>query len=176
MGQYDMALEALQECCRLMPATNTDRIVAMNGGVVQQVGSPLDLYDRPANLFVAGFIGSPAMNMFDGAYRATGPAIEVEGGHRIPLPRSLQVADGTRLTVGIRPEHIPVGGAGGIPAKVELVEPTGLGTILHVRPFGATLKAFTLSRDAIAVGDTVAIRLPAEWLHLFDAQTGQRVS
>ena len=88
----------------------------------------------------------------------------------------LSGSDGTRLTVGIRPEHIPVGGAGGIPAKVELVEPTGLGTILHVRPFGATLKAFTLSRDAIAVGDTVAIRLPAEWLHLFDAQTGQRVS
>jgi multiple sugar transport system ATP-binding protein len=156
--------------------TLADRIVAMNAGVVQQVGSPLDLYDRPANLFVAGFIGSPAMNMFDGAYRAGGPAIEVEGGHRIPLPRPLPVADGTRLTIGIRPEHIPVGGAGGIPAKVELVEPTGLGTILHVRPFGATLKAFTLSRDDTAVGDTVAIRLPVEWLHLFDAQSGQRVS
>jgi multiple sugar transport system ATP-binding protein len=156
--------------------TLADRIVAMNAGVVQQVGSPLDLYDRPANLFVAGFIGSPAMNMFDGSYRANGPAIEIEGGHRIPVQRALQVADGTRITIGIRPEHIPVGGAGGIPAKVELVEPTGLGTILHVRPFGATLKAFTLSRDATAVGDTVAIRLPAEWLHLFDAQSGQRVS
>ena len=158
--------------------TLADRIVAMNAGVVQQVGSPLDLYDRPANLFVAGFIGSPAMNMFDGAYSAAGPAIEVEGGHRIPLQRALQVADGTRVTVGIRPEHIPVlaAGEGGISAKVELVEPTGLGTILHVRPFGATVKAFTLSRDATAVGDTVAIRLPAERLHLFDAQTGQRLS
>ncbi|HJT12633.1 MAG TPA: sn-glycerol-3-phosphate ABC transporter ATP-binding protein UgpC [Dongiaceae bacterium] len=158
--------------------TLADRIVAMNSGVVQQVGSPLDLYDRPANLFVAGFIGSPAMNMFDGTYRAGGPAIEVEGGYRIPLRRALQAADGTGITIGIRPEHIPVGaaGEGGIPAKVELVEPTGLGTILHVRPFGATLKAFTLSRDATAVGDTVAIRLPAEWLHLFDAQSGQRLS
>ncbi|MBA4096265.1 MAG: glycerol-3-phosphate ABC transporter ATP-binding protein [Rhodospirillum sp.] len=158
--------------------TLADRIVAMNSGVVQQVGSPLDLYDRPANLFVAGFIGSPAMNMFDGTYRGAGPAIEVDGGHRIPLQRALQVADGTRLTVGIRPEHIPVGaaGEGGIPAKVELVEPTGLGTILHVRPFGATVKAFTLSRDATAVGDTVAIRLPVERLHLFDGQSGQRVS
>jgi multiple sugar transport system ATP-binding protein len=158
--------------------TLADRIVAMNAGVVQQVGSPLDLYDRPANLFVAGFIGSPAMNMFDGVYRAAGPAIEVEGGQRIPLQRSLQVVDGTRVTVGIRPEHIPVlaAGEGGIPAKVELVEPTGLGTILHVRPFSATLKAFTLSRDATTVGDTVAVRLPAERLHLFDAQTGQRLS
>jgi len=160
--------------------TLADRIVAMNGGLVQQVGSPLDLYDRPANLFVAGFIGSPAMNMFDGTYRAAGPAIEVDGGHRIALPRPLQVADGTRLTIGIRPEHIPVhipvSGEGGIPARVELVEPTGLGTILHVRPFGGTLKAFTLNRDATAVGDTVAIRLPAERLHLFDAQSGQRVS
>ena len=158
--------------------TLADRIVAMNSGVVQQVGSPLDLYDRPANLFVAGFIGSPAMNMFDGTYRASGPVIEVEGGHRISLPSALQVADGTRITIGIRPEHIPVGRAGesGIPAKVELVEPTGLGTILHVRPFGATVKAFTLSRDATAVGDTVAIRLPVERLHLFDGQSGQRVS
>jgi multiple sugar transport system ATP-binding protein len=156
--------------------TLADRIVAMNAGVVQQVGSPLDLYDRPANLFVAGFIGSPAMNMFDGTYRAAGPSIDVEGGHRIPWQHPLQVADGTRLTVGIRPEHIPVGGDGGIPARVELVEPTGLGTILHLRPFGATLKAFTLSRDATAVGDTVAIRLPAERLHLFDVQTGHRLS
>jgi multiple sugar transport system ATP-binding protein len=158
--------------------TLADRIVAMNSGLVQQVGSPLDLYDRPANLFVAGFIGSPAMNMFDGVYHAAGPAIEVEGGHRMPLQRALQVADGTRLTIGVRPEHIPVSaaGEGGIPATVELVEPTGLGTILHVRPFGATLKAFTLTRDATAVGDTVAIRLPAERLHLFDAQTGHRIS
>jgi multiple sugar transport system ATP-binding protein len=156
--------------------TLADRIVAMNSGVVQQVGSPLDLYDRPANLFVAGFIGSPAMNMFDGTYRANGPAIEIDGGHHIPLQRALQVADGTRITIGIRPEHIPVGGEGGIPAKVELVEPTGLGTILHVRPFGATVKAFTLTRDATTVGDTVAISLPAERLHLFDAQSGQRVS
>ena len=145
--------------------TLADRIVAMNGGVIQQVGSPLELYDRPANLFVAGFIGSPAMNMFDGTYRAERSGDrDSTAATAFRGQRALQVADGTRLTVGIRPEHIPVGaaGEGGIPAKVELVEPTGLGTILHVRPFGATLKAFTLSRDATAVGDTVAIRLPAE--------------
>jgi multiple sugar transport system ATP-binding protein len=159
--------------------TLADRIVAMNSGIVQQVGSPLDLYDRPANLFVAGFIGSPAMNMFDGIYRANGagPAIEVAGGTRIPLQRPYQVADGATVTVGIRPEHIPVGGAAepGIPGKVELVEPTGFGTILHVRPFGVTLKAFTINRDATA-SDAVTIRLPAERLHLFDAQGGQRLS
>jgi multiple sugar transport system ATP-binding protein len=151
----------------------------MNGGIVQQVGSPLDLYDRPANLFVAGFIGSPAMNMFDGIYRANGagPAIEVAGGTRIPLQRAYQVADGTSVTIGIRPEHIPVGLAGepGIACNVELVEPTGFGTILHVRPFGVTLKAFTINRAATA-SDAVTIRLPPERLHLFDAQGGQRLS
>jgi multiple sugar transport system ATP-binding protein len=159
--------------------TLADRIVAMNSGVVQQVGSPLDLYDRPANLFVAGFIGSPAMNMFDGTYRANGagPAVEVQGGTRIALSRAHQAQDGAQITVGIRPEHIPVGRAAepGIPCSVELVEPTGFGTILHVRPFGATLKAFTLNRDA-TVGDAVSVRLPAERLHLFDGQSGQRLA
>jgi multiple sugar transport system ATP-binding protein len=157
--------------------TLADRIVAMNAGVVQQVGSPLDLYDRPANLFVAGFIGSPAMNMFEGSYHAdgAGPAVEVQGGTRIPLQRTYHVADGTAIVIGIRPEHIPVAGVGdgGITCKVELLEPTGLGTILHVRPFGTVLKAFTLSRE---VGQSVSIRLPAERLHLFDPQNGQRLS
>jgi multiple sugar transport system ATP-binding protein len=159
--------------------TLADRIVAMNAGIVQQVGSPLDLYDRPANLFVAGFIGSPAMNMFDGVYRANGsaPSIELQGGTRIPLHRSYPVADGAVIAVGIRPEHVPVGSAGevGIPCKVDLVEPTGLGTILHVRPFGVTLKAFTLSRD-LGANDAVTIRLPAERLHLFDANSGERLA
>jgi len=160
--------------------TLADRIVAMNGGIVQQVGSPLDLYDRPANLFVAGFIGSPAMNMFEAVYRANGagPAIETASGTRIPLDRPYQVMDGARVTVGIRPEHIPVGapGEGGIPSSVELVEPTGFGTILHVRPFGTDLKAFTLNRAPTAIGDPVTIRLPAERLHLFDVQDGRRLS
>jgi multiple sugar transport system ATP-binding protein len=143
---------------------------------VQQVGSPLDLYDRPANLFVAGFIGSPAMNMFNGTYRANGsaPAIELDRRTRLPLQRPYHVADGTAIIVGIRPEHIPVGTPGdpGIPCTVELVEPTGLGTILHMRPFGTALKAFTLNRG---VDDAVTIQLPAERLHLFDAQDGQRL-
>jgi multiple sugar transport system ATP-binding protein len=160
--------------------TLADRIVAMNGGVVQQVGSPLDLYDRPANLFVAGFIGSPAMNMFDGIYRAhgAGPAVEVQGGARIALGRAYQAQDGAQVTAGMRPEHIPVGATAepGIPCNVELVEPTGFGTILHVRPFGTILKAFTLERDAAAIGDAVSIRLPAERLHLFDGQSGQRLA
>jgi multiple sugar transport system ATP-binding protein len=158
--------------------TLADRIVAMNAGIVQQVGSPLDLYDRPANLFVAGFIGSPAMNMFDAVYRADGPAIELADGTRLPLDRPRQVSDATPVTVGIRPEHIPVSAAGqpGIGCGVELIEPTGFGTILHVRPFGVGLKAFTLDRDVAATGDAVTIRLPAERLHLFDAKDGKRLS
>src|SRR5262249_57054813 len=97
---------------------------------------------------------------------------------RLALNRSYQAADGANVTVGIRPEHVAVGAPGepGIGSKVDLVEPTGLGTILHVRPFGADLKAFTLNREATAIGDAVTIRLQPERLHLFDAQSGQRLS
>ena len=157
--------------------TMADKIVAMQGGVIQQIGTPLELYDDPANVFVAGFIGSPAMNMFDGTYRASGPAIEVDGGHRIPFavrtPGGGRRAHHHRHPAGAYPRrrrgrHPGQGRAGGADRSRS--------TILHVRPFGATVKAFTLSRDAIVVGDTVTIRLPAEWLHLFDAQSGQRVT
>jgi len=156
--------------------TLADRIVAMNAGLVQQVGTPLDLYDRPANLFVAGFIGSPAMNMFQGNYHGNGGAsVVIAGdGSEIPLGRAYAVEEGSRVTVGIRPEHVHLGEAGrGIAAPVDLIEPTGFGTILHLRAFGSDLKAFTLDRTSARVGETVPVVLPPERLHLFDAE-GQR--
>src|SRR5450432_4320867 len=83
--------------------TMADRIVVMNAGRIEQVGSPEDLYDRPANLFVAGFIGSPAMNFLTGSVRDDGSLL-VDGGLRLPLPRKL--ASGQRVTLGVRPEHV----------------------------------------------------------------------
>ena len=152
--------------------TLADRIVAMNAGLVQQVGTPLDLYDRPANLFVAGFIGSPAMNMFEGTYRAHGAgfAVITKDGAAIPLGRAYPCEDGTSVTVGIRPEHVAISSAGGVAAPVDLVEPTGFGTILHLRAFGTDLKAFTLERQTVRVGENLPVALPPERLHLFDAQ------
>jgi len=154
--------------------TLADRIVALDGGQVQQIGSPLDLYDRPNNLFVAGFIGSPAMNMFKAELRGSGEgAMLANEGFAIPLGPGPDLPTGTALTVGIRPEHILLG-SGPIRGLVELVEPTGIGTIAHVRLGDSVLKTFHLERTPLAVGDSMAVDLPASRLHLFDA-AGQRV-
>ncbi|MDR3516940.1 MAG: sn-glycerol-3-phosphate ABC transporter ATP-binding protein UgpC [Azospirillaceae bacterium] len=160
--------------------TLADRIVAMQGGLVQQVGRPLELYDRPANLFVAGFIGSPAMNMFAGTYRGGGAAaaIAVPGGVLLALSNSLQVAEGTAVTVGVRPEHVTIAppGSEGLAHRVELVEPTGLGLIIHFKAFGTDFKAFTLDRSDIAIGDTVTVCVAPRHLHVFDAGTETRLN
>ena len=161
--------------------TLADRIVAMDGGYIQQIGTPLDLYERPANRFVAGFIGSPAMNFFHGRYRsdaAGGAALDVGPGTSIALLRKLSVAEGLELTIGIRPEHILVGeaaGGQGTVCPVELVEPTGMGAIVHAHFGDTSLKAFHLGRTGLRTGDSVAMTLPAEKLHLFDTSTGKRL-
>lgn len=155
--------------------TLADRIVAMHGGVVQQVGAPLELYDRPANLFVAGFIGSPGMNFLAGRYEADGVSarVRIADGSVIALaPRPL--ADGAPVTLGIRPEHVVIGSGEGLAARVELIEPTGFGVILHASVNGQALKAFTLDRSALALGGTIAFRFPPEHIHLFD-ETGKRL-
>jgi multiple sugar transport system ATP-binding protein len=155
--------------------TLADRIVAMNGGHVQQVGSPLDLYDRPANLFVAGFIGSPAMNMFPALFsRREGRPTLVHAGFVLPLDHDPAMAEGAALTVGIRPEHIALG-AGPLHGVVDLVEPTGLGTIAHLMLAGTALQTFSLARLSLTIGASVAMDLPAHRLHLFDAD-GVRVA
>ena len=154
--------------------TLADRIVAMNGGHVQQVGSPLELYDRPANLFVAGFIGSPAMNMFPAHFsRLEGRPTLVHPGFALTLDDDLVLQEGAVLTVGIRPEHIALG-AGSVQGIVDLVEPTGLGTIAHLTLAGTALKAFSLTRPPLTIDASVAIDLPTRKLHLFDAN-GVRV-
>ena len=120
-------------------------------------------------------IGSPAMNMFGGTYRAVDSAFVAHDNTAIPLGRAYQCADGAPVTLGIRPEHVVVGGGTGITAPVDLVEPTGFGTILHLRALGADLKAFTLERKTAQVGETTHVTLPPERLHLFD-QSGARIS
>jgi multiple sugar transport system ATP-binding protein len=157
--------------------TLADRIVALDGGQVQQIGSPLELYDRPANLFVAGFIGSPAMNMFQARLQSgEGQRNLQHEAFSVALPAALPAhgaeADAA-LTVGIRPEHIVVG-RGAIRAQVELIEPTGSATIVHVRLGSTVLKAFSLERLPLTLGAPVAVDLPPERLHLFDS-AGHRV-
>ena len=156
--------------------TLADRIVAMHGGVVQQVGTPLDLYDRPANLFVAGFIGSPGMNFLEGRYHtgSGGAEFRLADGTAIPLSPRGGLADGAPATLGIRPEHVSLSDEGRWEAGVDLVEPTGFGIILHLALHGQVFKAFTLDRSVLTPAAGLRVSFPAEHLHLFD-EDGNRV-
>ena len=114
-----------------------DRIVVMHDGVVQQVGTPLELYDRPANMFVAGFIGSPAMNFLPATVDKGGKADAVlADGQKLRLPDGLPLKDGDAITVGLRPEHIRLAEDGALQGEVEVVEPLGLSTQFYVKLAG----------------------------------------
>jgi len=156
--------------------TMGDRVAVLRDGVLQQCAPPGELYDRPANAFVAGFIGSPAMNL------VTGDA--VDGGVRVgttvlPVPRAQldRAAAGTgRATVGFRPESLVVGAAGdGLPVAVTLVEQHGSDAYVHGTCGDDAVVLRTASREAPAVGDTVWVAPRADALHVFDPTTGTRV-
>jgi multiple sugar transport system ATP-binding protein len=165
--------------------TMADRIVAMNEGVVQQVGTPNELYDDPANIFVGGFIGSPAMNYLEAtlADAHNDDMIEVMLGTtllaRVPRPaglRGARSAGAQRATLGLRPERIALGAPGeGIAAQIELLEPTGLGVVLHLALAGQRLKVFTAGRTQARVNDRVGLRVAAADILLFDASSGLRL-
>ncbi|MHA7971869.1 ABC transporter ATP-binding protein [Rhizobium sp. CAU 1783] len=156
--------------------TLADRIVAMHGGVVQQVGTPLDLYDRPANLFVAGFIGSPGMNFLEGRYETEGDAATVvlADGTAVSIDRKSALKSGSTVTLGIRPEHVTIGKTSGMEANVELIEPTGFGIIMHLSLHGLPFKVFTLDREVLQSGPKVHVEFPQKHLHVFDSE-GNRV-
>ncbi|MCV3735355.1 sn-glycerol-3-phosphate ABC transporter ATP-binding protein UgpC (plasmid) [Rhizobium sp. TRM96647] len=156
--------------------TLADRIVAMHGGVVQQVGSPLELYDTPANLFVAGFIGSPGMNFLEGRYVTTGDGagIRLSDGTVVPVASRAGIGPDATVTLGIRPEHVVISDTGMLEASVDLVEPTGFGIILHLSLHGLPFKIFTLDREALSAGPTVRVDFPQKYLHVFD-EKGDRL-
>jgi multiple sugar transport system ATP-binding protein len=155
--------------------TMADRIVVMRDGFVEQIGSPLDLYDRPANLFVAGFIGSPAMNLIRGQVSTSGPLeLIADGGGRLPLPEAASLERGAQIIYGIRPEHLTIG-QGPATAEVVLVEPTGA-EIQITTKFGADhLVATVRERLDLRAGDQIVIAPDLSKLHLFDARTERRL-
>jgi multiple sugar transport system ATP-binding protein len=154
--------------------TMADKIVVLHGGLIEQVGAPLDLYDRPANLFVAGFIGSPAMNLIDG--RIEEGVFRSDKGLVLPLSADLPVADlgGRPLVYGIRPEHIRAQ-AGGIKGLVEIVEGTGSEIFARLDCAGNTISCLFRERLNIRFGDTIGISIDPSNVHLFDRSTGMRV-
>ncbi|MFI4890188.1 MAG: ABC transporter ATP-binding protein [Steroidobacterales bacterium] len=158
--------------------TMADRIVAMNDGVMQQIGPPQELYDDPANLFVAGFIGSPAMNLLDAtlAESAGSVAVMIGRDRLAEVPRPARMPAEGRVIAGIRPERISIGAvSGGIAAEVELLEATGLGIVLHVRAGGQSLKIYTTERLRFSAGETVGLGVSPSDLLLFDPDSGLRL-
>jgi multiple sugar transport system ATP-binding protein len=159
--------------------TMADRIVVMRDGVVEQVGAPLDLYDHPANIFVAGFIGSPAMNFITGRIETGNgqPAFVSAAGSRLPVTAAAANAAGNgEVIYGIRPEHLSVAPDGtGIAATVAVLEPTGSETTVVARLGEDQIVALLRERIAAHVGDAMPLQVDPANSHLFDAATGQRL-
>jgi multiple sugar transport system ATP-binding protein len=157
--------------------TMADRIVVMHDGVVEQVGDPLDLYDQPSNLFVAGFIGSPAMNFIDATIRRNGSASAVAAdGTQLPLPPTAGGRDGQSIVYGIRPEHLDLtDGAGGLPAEVVVVEPTGAEILVFTHLAGQEVAVVFKERHRFHPGDKITLTPHAGTIHLFDKTTGERI-
>ena len=152
--------------------TMADRIVVMHDGIVEQIGTPLELFDRPANLFVAQFIGSPAMNVFSGTAR--GDTVEALGA-RWPLPPdAARAADGTAVHYGIRPTDLSLAPQG-IAARVVVVEPTGAETELLVQIGDTRLVVVIHDRTDVQPGDTIHLAVDAAKAHVFDSRTQQRL-
>ena len=157
--------------------TMADRIVVMHDGIVEQIGSPLELYDYPANQFVAGFIGSPAMNFIPGTLRrADGQAwVESDGDIRLPLPPLGGGRDGQKVVYGVRPEHLTLD-PGGVAATVSVVEPTGADTFVYAEIGGVPICATFDERHDFSPGRPITLAPRLDAVHLFDAGTGAKIN
>jgi multiple sugar transport system ATP-binding protein len=157
--------------------TMADTIVVLRDGVVQQAGTPLEVYDRPDNLFVAGFIGSPAMNVLEAEVQEGGTCrvLRLPGGLDRPVPDGFDLVPGRRVCVGIRPEHLAPAETG-LAAEVVVVEPTGAATHVTARLGGHLVVAVVRDRLHAARGSTVRFAVRPESIHLFEPATGQRIA
>ncbi|NEJ69453.1 sn-glycerol-3-phosphate ABC transporter ATP-binding protein UgpC [Rhizobium phaseoli] len=155
--------------------TMANKIVVMRDGRVEQIGKPLDLYDFPVNLFVAGFIGSPSMNFLQGrvATRDGRKVVVTDQGVALPLDKT-NADDGRAVTYGIRPEHITIGDDG-VPVEVSVFEPTGSETLIFGRTQGVPIDALIRERIEVDPGRTVYFHIDPRRAHIFDRETGQRL-
>ncbi len=158
--------------------TMGDQIVVMRDGRIEQKGSPLELYDTPANQFVAGFIGSPAMNFLPGTLRRTGgsASVELADGTLLATPPGSGGADGQPVVFGTRPEHLALAAQGGIATQVAVVEPTGADTFVSCRHQGRELAVVFHDRHAFTPGSTIHLLPDLSRAHLFDAGSGRRLA
>jgi multiple sugar transport system ATP-binding protein len=152
-----------------------DKIVVMNGGHVEQIGSPLELYDNPDNLFVAGFIGSPAMNFLPGRLVTDGGrrGVQIADGCILPAPQTRE-ADGREVVLGVRPEHFAIGESC-VEAEVVVVEPTGADTQVFCRIAGNDVSAISRERHVFRPGDRIHLKPMDDKSYLFDPGSGRRL-
>ncbi|PZF75311.1 sugar ABC transporter ATP-binding protein [Aestuariivirga litoralis] len=152
--------------------TMADKIVILRDGYIEQEGSPLEVYDKPANLFVAEFIGSPSMNLLKG--EVTGTGVKVADGTVLPLPDVHNAKIGQKVVYGIRPEHFTFGG--GAPAKVVVVEPTGPEMHIYADMGGQEICAITQDRVSLSRDEIVNLKPRLDKVHLFDAESGKALA
>ena len=162
--------------------TMGNRIAILSAGVLQQVGTPLEVYERPANLFVAGFIGTPPMNFVRGTVEGGGATLRADG-FTLPVPARLrgEVRQGAKIVAGVRPENViepgktPRGEAVPLPVTVEIAEPLGDEVIVHARA-GDEMVVFKRDPHRLpAIGDRLEVQVELDGLHLFDAETQRRL-
>ena len=157
--------------------TLAQRVMVMNKGIAEQIGTPVEVYERPASRFVASFIGSPAMNLLEGKVSVDGQSFEPEGGDRLPLGDTHLALAGKTITLGIRPEHITLSSEaeGGIPLVTETLEILGADNLVHGR-FGQQNVIVRLDHKMRPEpGSKLWLHIPKEHLHFFDAKTGRRL-
>jgi multiple sugar transport system ATP-binding protein len=160
------------------------RIVVLKDGEIQQIDTPMALYERPANVFVAGFLGSPRMNLLRGTLHAGdgGPRLRLDDGTELPLPAgeaALREVAGRPLVVGLRPEDMRLASrddAAGLAAQVEAVEPVGNEAFVNLRCGGGEIVVRMPPHDLPTPGETVRLGCVPGRMHFFDADTGVRLS
>jgi multiple sugar transport system ATP-binding protein len=153
--------------------TMADRIVVMQNGIVEQMGKPLELYDNPANLFVAGFIGSPAMNMIEGRVSETKATLVTADGVELPLPPGTDVPTGKTVVYGVRPEHFRLDPKG-VPLRIVVTEPTGADTQVVAMLGRQELTLVFHQRIEEGPGEDLSVSIVRDAVHIFDKETGQR--
>lgn len=150
--------------------TMADKIIVMKDGNIEQVGSPLDLYDNPVNIFVAGFLGSPSMNFLDVVY--DGQKLILENRTQIDISNPKGLKNGDKVTMGVRPEDVFIVDESDIKATIKLVEHTGASTFLLMLIDGQKFTAVIKGRVFPKIGDVVSMSFENNKIHLFNSETG----
>ena len=155
--------------------TMADKIVVMNEGLVEQTGAPLDLYDKPVNIFVAGFIGSPSMNLFNASINSN--SINLGSAGSIPITRNTTSENNLDITLGIRPSHMDISKNGeGLKFQIDVIEPTGADSLVYGRINDTECCVQTSERLNLKSGEIIHILPNEDNLHFFDNQSNERIN